>query len=84
MMPAAQRLAGGLLFALVLTLGGCAPQMIPCGRDGPVADNLVNSIRCETRIRAERAQDARAEDIRQCVAEGGETVGCRQAAGPVH
>jgi hypothetical protein len=73
------------LVALLLAVGGCGPpNMIPCGRDGPVPDNLVNSIRCETRIRAERAEDARAEDIRTCVAQGGDPVGCRQAAGPVH
>jgi hypothetical protein len=72
------------LVALLLSAGGCAPHLIPCGRDGPVSDNLMNSIRCETRIRAERAQDARAEDIRTCVAQGGDPVGCRQAAGPVH
>jgi hypothetical protein len=71
------------LVALLLSAGGCAPNMIPCGRDGPVPDNIVNSIRCETRIRAERAQDARADDIRQCIDQGGDPVGCHQAAGPV-
>lgn len=70
------------LVAAVLILGGCAPQMIPCGQDGPVPDSLANQIRCETRIRAERAQAARAEDIRLCIAQGGDPVGCRQAAGP--
>jgi len=70
------------LVALVLTLSSCAPRMIPCGQDGPVRDSLANEIRCETRIRAERAEAARAEDIRLCVAQGGDPVGCRQAAGP--
>jgi hypothetical protein len=56
--------------------------MIPCGQDGPVPASLANRIRCETRIRAERANAARAEDIRLCIEQGGDPVGCRQAAGP--
>jgi hypothetical protein len=72
------------LVVLVLTLAGCATRMIPCGQDGPMSASLANTIRCETRIRAERAQDARAEDISQCVAQGGDPGGCRLAAGPVH
>jgi hypothetical protein len=47
-----------------------------------VPDSLANEIRCETRIRAECAQAARAEDIRLCVAQGSDPIGCRQAAGP--
>lgn len=74
-----------LSVALAVVGVGCAPpQMIPCGQDGPVPDNLVNTIRCETGIRAERAEAARTADINLCVAQGGSPVACRQAAGPVH